>query len=227
MDDYRDRLQIDCFPGVEMNFTYEADLGSSPSIRLYQPIPEIFHSLYDGPFTHCVACRAELAALPQGYFILRSFRHEEPVTEYAICIGCNDRFWSSTSQESRARINAEFRRSVDLDQRRNRLLSTAPLEADAWIAECLLTRKPLAECDSYLLMARCHGHSLVYGDWPWMRSGESQLHTWQMWSSKSRGRYDDFVEHFLGPTPSLAKELPKLLVPPSVSPTLPAASFAR
>jgi hypothetical protein len=177
-------------------------------------IPEIFHSLHDGPFTHCRVCHKDLRklagypSLAASYFVVRSFVRDEPITEYAICYNCDHDFWNGISVESRAKIAEEFHQNVDMVARRKRLQRTYPFYSDEWIAQCVMTGKPRHECDSYMVVAMCVEDRLVFGSYPWMRSGESQWHTWRLWSTESRGRWEVFVERYLGPSPPPAMETP-------------------
>jgi len=190
------------------------------------PIPPLLHSLFDGPFEQCLMCQGKLLAPPTEYLIVRMFRHDEPIVEYALCIPCHERQWESYSAETRARLMADV--PADTADSEVDFSSEAAAEVDSdferRIAHCRSTGTPRGECDVYQVTAVCTGPCLaLWSSGPWMRSGESLRESWKLWSPESRGHYDDFVEEFLGPTPSLAREIPRPLTanPPPARPTAP------
>src|SRR5690606_35590066 len=119
------------------------------------PIPSLRHSLYDGPFERCLICSGELLTPPTEYLIVRMFRHEEPIVEYAICTRCNDRQWESYSTETRTQLARESRgrdnASADADLHAVHSVGGNAFEQS--IALCQSTGKPRAECDVHQITA--------------------------------------------------------------------------
>jgi len=198
---------------INMDVNQLVDIAVKGLETYMTPIPSVLHSLYDGPFKCCLVCKTELLSPAKEYLIVRMFRDKEPTTEYAICSTCNYSVWKSFSEDTCTSIAGEFNRNINWEERQMRLVSTtnaSDFDIESWIAYCLLTGKPRGECDYYQIIAHCVGPNLaLWKETPWMRSGDSLRHTWKLWSKESREDYNDFVEKFLGPTPSLAKEAPR------------------
>ena len=81
------------FAVTELDTGPMLDIAAQGLESLALPIPSIFYSLHDGPFERCLVCKTELLTAPVEYEIVRLFRLEEPVTEYALCVGCCDPLW--------------------------------------------------------------------------------------------------------------------------------------
>lgn len=211
-DEFRQMLQKQlAFFGLDLDWLL--DLAAMGMAMHAMPVPPLLHSLYDGPFEQCLMCQSELLTPPTEYLIVRMFRCEEPIVEYAICTRCNDRQWESYSAETRTRLateSHELDNAVEDDLPPMEGVQQSESEFEQSIARCRSTGKPRVECDVYQITAHCVGTCLApWSGGPWMRSGEAMRASWKLWSNESRGNYDDFIETYLGPTPTRSREIPR------------------
>ncbi len=176
------------------------------------PIPTEFHSLYfEGPFTRCIDCDADLTQADIGYSIQRAFKGTEPIFEMAMCDDCHTRIASELSKESSQRIQAYVEERVDLEERLREALLWDESKLSEWIGRCTLLKIPLEDCREYQITARCRGKLMSLDFLPLMISGEASREMQKLLSKKSRDRLGDLVEEHFGmpgefadgPTPML------------------------
>ena len=184
------------------------DLGP---IKEYIPIPDAFWSFADeGPFEKCTACGKSLLDDGTLYLVEKAFKNSEVVFEYALCIDCHLGLRDELFQKSLQLIGHYFDEHVNLVERREKLIQDFEAGPAPWIENCLITGKPIDECEEYQIMTLCDGRDLLFTYIPCMISGQAMEDIQQILSRKTRERLDAFVEDYLGVPPEAKLPRPYL-----------------
>ena len=175
------------------------DLGP---IDEYIPIPKEFWSFADdGPFKECTVCNIPLLDEGSLYLVEKAFKDSEVVFEYAMCMDCHLRLRQDLSAQSLRLIDHYFDEHVDLVKRREALLRSYNEDISPWLSECLITGKPIDQCEDYQIMTLCDGEDLLFTYIPCLLSGEAMEAIQSILSKKTKERLDGFVDEFLGLPP--------------------------
>lgn len=172
------------------------------------PIPDVFHSLHDGPFDRCMVCDAELLQSRRRYIVERIFRGSEPILEYAMCIDCHGELSDEISKESMAQLQQYFEEHLEWERLFRRSIQVAnSTDISTWLEECLLTAEPAADCHERQIFAHFEGDRLLLGEpnflSPMMLSGKAVEAISEQLSEATRGWMDDFVGEHFGMSPDL------------------------
>ncbi len=170
-------------------------------------IPRVFQSLErEGPFDKCLLCERNLlvphsSADAPTYFVERIFRGSEPIVEYALCLVCDDGVRSELSKESMHRIDVFFQEHVDFE-RRFRDMQQRPDgdQVEAWLAECIVTKRKVEDCHDRQILAICRGDQLALGT-SMMLSGQAIEMVMPLLSQKTRDWLDEFTSTNFGMPP--------------------------
>ena len=166
------------------------------------PIPEIFHSLKDGPFRRCVECDVDLLADGRRYSIQRVFHDCEPIIEFAVCDSCGRRLRDGVSQESRKRLDRYVREQLDFHERIDALRDCLEAKTvEPWLSRCLFTGQKTQECRERILFAQCEAQQLLLDASPYMISGLANEQMSELLSPQTRGWMDDFCGRHFGMPP--------------------------
>ncbi len=176
----------------------------------WDEIPPIFFSdLLNAPFPKCIQCSIDLLQPGVIYIIekaLKGFNSNRPlqtVFEYAICLGCAENMRMTLSVESRANIEAFYKKNIDFKVRRE-LLANEPKEK--WLEQCLIKKTSLdddGECQIYGL---CNGESFCYQEFPYMISAKALDEVVELISAKTLDELEGFKDSLTSGPPEL-KEL--------------------
>ncbi len=178
-------------------------LGNSAFV----PIPKVFHSLeLGGLFEKCLLCERNLLASSSGvspatYFIERIFRGSEPIIEYALCFECDDGVRSELSQDSMRRIDVFFQEHVDFERRFHDMQKRRDRDqVEAWLAECIVTKRKVQDCHERQILAICRGDQLALGT-SMMLSGQAVEMVMPLLSQTTRDWLDEFTSTNFGMPP--------------------------
>ena len=169
-----------------------------------QPLPEIFHSMYEErPFRCCTSCGESLSDLEETYQITKTFHGSEVILEYAICFPCQQNMLKELSQESVAMLTS-FQHERSLSPENDPQMELYQCEF------CPQTRHDAIEGRQHFsMMALCYSLQLI--DRPMFVCEECMLEINEKMSEQTRRRWRDFVDtHFPGvpadalPDPTLA-----------------------
>jgi uncharacterized protein with PIN domain len=83
--------------------------GDTPGEPERRPIPpELFSEHDEAPFSRCSDCGGSLDATASPHVIGKTWRDDEVVFEFAICMACATVLYSGYSEESKARLADYF-----------------------------------------------------------------------------------------------------------------------
>jgi hypothetical protein len=168
-------------------------------------LPNAFHACKTGKeFEHCLICEQSLHA-SGVYLIEKAFRKGEPLYEYALCSHCHRQLSESLSRQSRKAIEDYFVRHVDFELRQIEMMAVAPDRFEPWIAECIISRKPIAPDDEYQMIAVCLGDFLVLGPSPFAITGAAMEDLYELLSAQTREELDRFTRDYLGLPPEMLR----------------------
>jgi hypothetical protein len=183
-------------------------------LKEYIPVPKTFHSFATGkPFDRCVVCDKHLLENGTQYVIEKAikkypgFRVQDVVYEYAMCISCCMRMRETLSGESLVVIDRYFESRVNLVERRRRLLQSAGLNVDGWLAQCLLTGTPQEDLAEYQVYAHCDGPDLLFSYLPYLISARALSDLSDLISAETKDILDDFIDEHFGLPPELKQLL--------------------
>lgn len=168
------------------------------------PIPSQFHSLEtDGPFDACLQCGRPLLNDDTPYMIERVFKRDEPIIEYAMCLGCAGSANGELSSESREAIRSWFQEHLDPHSRYRTLCESSENDdAMPLFNQCIITGQSASECDERQIMALCRGDQMVLGiSSPMMISGAATEEIVGLLSEQTKGWLEDFVGDNFGMPP--------------------------
>ena len=172
-----------------------------------EPHPE-FHSAETGkPFRDCISCGLGLdhdPALP--YLVAKSYHRTECIFEYAICDDCRSNMSEEFSIESRQALGRFFEERVKMRERSHLLtLGNGP---EPWIEKCAACRTPRNQLETYSLGGILLGIQMVYDPYPLCLCGECEEEIQSLLSLKTRGMWDEFLEHHFDGPPADMEDLP-------------------
>ena len=176
-----------------------------PFVPRLAPIPTVFHSLADGPFTRCMICERDLTEPSVRYLVERIFRGKEPIVEYALCFECQEGMCSELSEESLQRIE-QFYQQLDFEARVERLRPHAESQdVSPWLENCLVTDNHVDDCHGYQIMGVFQGPYVELSAIPMMLSSEAVEQILKLLSKKTRERLDDFMGDHFGMPPEFCE----------------------
>jgi hypothetical protein len=160
-------------------------------------IPEIYHSEYEGrPFQACTRCGESLAALRQGYQIVKCWHNNDVIYEYVLCTPCHDGLVASFSEESRERL-AEYH----ADRLQSGLAATA-------CATCICPAEDITDGEYSLtglfLGPKLQQEVLVCGDCTRTMQGLMSDHTRRVWDAFVEENFPSPPADVIVPEPILA-----------------------
>jgi hypothetical protein len=174
----------------------------------YMIIPPIFHCYAThSPFEECLICKKNLLVDGTQYVIEKAvrkypeFNTKDVVTEYAICLNCNEQMRQTLSGHSKKVMDDYFSKKVDLSTRRQRLLQEKGAQLDAWLNNCLIYNTPQNTLTEYQIYAHCDGKHLVFTDMPFMISGQAINEIAELLSVETKEVLDNFIDQHFGLPP--------------------------
>jgi hypothetical protein len=177
-------------------------------------IPPALHSARTGrPFASCSICEQAIN-FGTHHFIEKVYRRGELFFEYAICIPCVSELRAGYSEQSLALIEEFYEARVDFEARRKALLSQASDRYEPWVAECLVSRRPISWDADYSVVAAGLMGQLLLGLLPYAVLLNSIEDLVLGLSRQTRDAYDRFVREELGIPPERSREpsTPMILV---------------
>lgn len=142
-------------------------------------IPRIFHSdLLGAPMDHCIACEKKLLEGNTPYMIEKSlkimngFKSYSTLFEYAICMQCAQDMNGAISDLSRKKMMQYFGNNFQHQPRQDLLKNAVTNERD-WIDRCVLKGKYVEELTECQIYGYCEGDQLIFGEFPYMISGNA------------------------------------------------------
>lgn len=174
-------------------------------------IPKEFLSYETGEaFRNCKICDRDLTQPETHYIIEKAIRKYtgykawDVVFEYAICINCAESFRSELSKESVESIEKYFMTKVDINKHTERFNEADEVpDISKYTDQCLIKGLNRNEVEEYQIYGECRGNKFLYGNMPYMISGEAMDEIAQLLSDKTLDELDGFAGKYLGPSPEL------------------------
>lgn len=137
------------------------------------------------------------------------------MTEYALCLECNEKMRNTLSVHSKKVMESYFTQRIDLSARRQRLLVEKGAQLDTWLNHCLIYKTPLNQLTEYQIYAHCDGKHLIFTDMPFMISGQAINEIADLLSAETKEVLDNFIDQHFGLPPeykSLLKDRKMILI---------------
>lgn len=172
------------------------------------PIPKEFYSFEsEQPFASCLVCKADLLSGEVDYFIEKAIRnyHEHDVSdvvyEYAICWHCAHDMNGQMSEESMQNLQAYFSQQEQFMKNMQEHSQYWQTKEDIFVPDhCVITGKPVAELDEYMIYGHFRGDKMVKSSMPYLLSGSVMDDVADLLSNQTIDQLDDFMgEYFNGP----------------------------
>ncbi|MFN8255205.1 MAG: hypothetical protein U0W24_05915 [Bacteroidales bacterium] len=170
------------------------------------PIPEdFFSSKNNSPIGHCVMCGRSLLLDNAPYLIEKAYQRNlatkkfEVVFEYALCSGCQVNAKSELSTESLNRIKMYYNLYVDFDKRQEEFNKADNKSFSGLITNCIITKKPITEYNSYQIGGMCFRDRLLMGNLPFAVGEKAIDEIQELISKKTRDFLDRFKETVIPP----------------------------
>jgi hypothetical protein len=186
------------------------DSSNTEYITEYIEIPSVFYcQATQKPFEECLVCKTNLLKADSQYVIEKAIRQypgfsaKDVVSEYAICLDCNNKMQDTLSGHSKKLINDYFNQRVDLAGRRQRLLREKGTNLQAWLSNCLIYDTPQQHTSEYQIYAQCAGNYLLFTVMPFMISGRAIEEIADQLSAETKDVLDDFIDQHFGLPPEL------------------------
>lgn len=179
----------------------------------FSDIPDEFLSFESGqPFQNCKICDRDLTDPNTHYVIEKAIRKYsgykawDVVFEYAICIDCAESFRKEMSKESIESIEKYFMGNANLTAHAERISKNidTPNISD-YTNNCLIKGLDKSEVEEYQIYGECIGNRFLYGNMPYMISGQAMDEIANLLSTKTLDELDGFAGKHLGPSPELEK----------------------
>lgn len=133
----------------------------------------------------------------------------DTLIDYAICMDCAEMIRQRLSQESLATMKRFFEERVPAE----RQLAVQAQSADEAIGSCLVTGKPMSECDEYQIFAMCVMDRVAADMPPYMISGEVMDELQPLLSKQTTDELNGFFNRHFTPDPTLMEPLgPRLIL---------------
>ncbi len=169
-------------------------------------IPQILYSENTGePIKRCVKCERNLMK-DTFYIIEKAFRQDlktkklEGIFEYALCDECHEKMGKSFSKESLERIKMYFDLYVDMQKRDKELYEkNETIHFEDWIAECIISKKPISELAEFQIAAWCFNDKVIYGGLPMAISFKAADEIQEVLSQQTKDELDDFYNYINPP----------------------------
>jgi hypothetical protein len=171
-----------------------------------------YNSETNRPFDQCLVCSKALTDPSEAYFVEKIFRRSfaydtepELLFEYAVCENCTATLRNELSKSSLKAIEQFFQ---------NTLTALPSMEEKDKLSQCLITRKPIAKCESYSFHARFVGPFLQESVYPYAISDEAVEAISALLSKETLDVLDNFKGRYFSGPPELADLInPKRLLP--------------
>ncbi len=173
-----------------------------PSISLPE---EFLSSKTSKPIGHCMICGKNLLTDNSPYLIEKAFQKNissqkfEVIFEYALCSVCQHNAASELSVESMKRIKMYYDLYVDFDKRQERLANRENHKLSDFISDCIITKKPILEYNSYRIGGMCFQNRLLLGNFPFAIGEKAIDEIQELISKKTRDFLDGFKEKVIPP----------------------------
>ncbi len=175
------------------------------------PIPDEFYAFATGqPFSRCLVCEADLLTGELDYFIEKSVRnyreHEvtDVVYEYAICWHCAHDMNARMSEASLQNMQEYFSRQHLFMQKLAAYNDLWPTLTGSYVPDqCVITGKPRALLDEYMIYGHFRGDKMVKSSMPYLLSSEVMDEVADLLSAKTIDQLDDFMGQYFGGPPEL------------------------
>jgi hypothetical protein len=179
-------------------------------INEYIKIPSVFYChTTQKPFSECLVCKTNLLKTDTQYVIEKAVRQypgfsaKDIVSEYAVCLECNNKMQDTLSDHSKDLIHNYFNRKVNLAERRERLLREKGTDVEAWLNSCLIYETPQDKTVEYQLYAQCAGKYLLFTYMPFMISGRAIEEIADQLSPETKDVLNGFIDQHFGLPPEL------------------------
>ena len=163
------------------------------------PLPEeFFSSKNNKPIAYCVMCGRSLLNDNSPYLVEKAFQRNlstnkfETVFEYALCSACQSKAASELSAESMKRIKMYYELYVDFNKRQEEFDKARNKNFSMLISNCIVTKKPVEEYNSYQIGGMCFRDKLLTGNLPFAVGEKAIDEIQELISKKTR----DFLDHF-------------------------------
>ena len=160
-----------------------------------------------GSFKTCVVCEAYLLRRGNQYFIEKSYKGEEVIFEYAICLNCAANFRTIYSEDSKRIIENFFVEKVNLIARGEKLLKSNNHRIGNWLSHCLFTDVKKEGLKEYHIYAHCDGENLLLSYLPFLICSQVIGELYQKLSRKTKDENDRFISDYLNKMPDFDRIL--------------------
>ncbi|WP_338286109.1 hypothetical protein [Luteolibacter sp. LG18] len=103
------------------------------------------------PFHHCIRCRLPLLEIDARWLVIKDYKHEECMMEYAICEPCRNQTSAGFSEQSKAAVREFLATRIDWDARVEDFMMDSTLESR--FACCIGCRTPREHMAGYGISA--------------------------------------------------------------------------
>ncbi len=178
-------------------------------------IPSSFYSFKEeGPFQHCVECERFLLDESCDYVIEKAIRNypgykaSDVIFDYAICMDCAMEVQKGLSAESMRKIQEFMQEHLH----KNMTMRESAADPDSYTEHCLVSNRPVAECEEFQIFAYCRGNKVNLQMPPYMISGQVLDQISELLSPETRDELDGFFNKHFAPDPSLMEPTPRLVL---------------
>ncbi|MBV6639871.1 MAG: hypothetical protein KI791_04105 [Cyclobacteriaceae bacterium] len=175
----------------------------------------LYSYIDDKPFTHCIECEKFLLSEDTEYLVERICKNypeygtTETIFDYALCMECAMKLHSEMSLESQQTLQNYFMKNIDLESR-NKIKDN--LSIGDSIANCVVSGKPMKDCQEYQVCAHCVGDKVYMGNPPYMLSGNVLEEIMNLLSNKTQDMMNGFYSRHRTPTPGIYEPDPILVL---------------
>jgi hypothetical protein len=171
------------------------------------PLPDDFLSSKNNkPMGYCMFCGKDLLTDNSPYLIEKAFQRRnmnskkfELVFEYALCSACQQNTASELSEESLKRIKMYYELYVDFNKRQEKFENIDNYKFSALISDCIITKKPIEEYNSYQIGGMAFQNRLLLGNLPFAVGEKAIDEIQELISKKTRDFLDRFKEKVIPP----------------------------
>ena len=136
------------------------------------------------------------------------FKASDVIFDYAICMDCALEVQKGLSAESMRKIQEFMQQHLHQNMR----VKDPESDLDSYTEHCLVSNRPLKECEEFQIFAYCRGSKVNLEMPPYMISGQVLDEISELLSPETRDELDGFFNKHFTPDPGLMEPNPRLVL---------------
>ena len=179
-------------------------------IALTDIIPtEFFSDVTGKEISNCIQCEKFLLKQGTTYLIEKSIKRypnsdaTSTIFEYAICQECAMEWREKLSKDSAEKIDQFMGKYLSPELYDNNEVLRKGADISQWINKCLVTGKAITDSQEYQIACMCDGKQIIYGQLPYMISGEVMEQISELLSAETKEEMDGFMDKLYTGPPEL------------------------